>query len=969
MTSGHPHHRQPGRPTVAPNARQGRARSALLAMLMVLLLIATACPSSSTEAADGDDSGDTSNDDQASDGAGNDSSSDGSDGDGSTDSDGGGGDGGGSNPDVPREVDASGFDDHTVSAIASVEEYFALARTEEGKDQSVVKFTIPNLTGDDVDSRNTRWFDSNFYALHDEWYWFRLLNGQEVPLLDTEPVEDLSFETIQDAYDWAEAQDTGDLPLDLRFTAAGRMYSNEYYDLALRNDDKTYGLGSLVHYPPNELSDVGRWVIEMEFSELTTPESVEAFFTALSSTLPDEIGDNLLWVVRSPHQRDTAQEMEATGAAYADAVVQYRDLVPQGQVAVYNEGLAAGRLRLISPDGDELTDATDTDILIMENVPDWLPPASALLTSAPQTPLAHVNLLARNRGIPNASISGLLNDPAITRAAEIRSFAIVRATRTGELDITLITRDEFNEWQESQKQDRIAVPAVDPDDIDVTVDLTELATTLSSEAGPDGLGDGDIDDWRPIIGGKAAGFLTLLNTDGVTTPDQPLAVTVGPYTRHLAQVEDELQAMLTLEAFTTQERIKPGRARFLLLEGGEDFANTYPDEDDAEFLESFTRDHADDPAISAILEADGFKKLLRDTPMAAADLDALTEALETNFGNLSETQGLRFRSSSSVEDIEGFSGAGLYDSNTGYFDPGVLPDENDQNRTVEWAIKKTWASYWGFEAFEERRRENVDHQSGAMAVLVHPRFDDPLEVNNGVATVTLTDPSGADGEATVVINTQLGAVSVTNPDPDDIQLPEVVEVEVDGDDLTIERGDRSTLVPDGEVLTDQAIDELTDQLVTVTQAWRDQINADLNANQAVTTVTLDFEFKTMDRVWPAVEPGSTNGAPAAADRLVIKQARSLDPGLRGIPNELLAAPIPRDVLARAAKVDRYRCGNGTGWSILTDPLANPDPGFSEQPLELGRDVGDCEPETVLQTSDQLLVDLLATGTGLSINNS
>ena len=75
--------------------------------------------------------------------------------------------------------------------------------------------------------------------------------------------------------------------------------------------------------------------------------------------------------------------------------------------------------------GAELGDAQAGDIVITEHVPDWLPQASALITSDPQTPLAHVNLLARNRGIPNASQAGIHDDAGLRQAARVRAHAIV----------------------------------------------------------------------------------------------------------------------------------------------------------------------------------------------------------------------------------------------------------------------------------------------------------------------------------------------------------------------------------------------------------------------------------------------------------------------------------------------------------------------------------------------------------------
>ncbi len=848
---------------------------------------------------------------------------------------------------------SSGFDDHTVGQIESIDEFFALGRGQgdDANPLATVKFTIPDLEGSEV-----HWFDSNFYQLHDEWYWFRLLNGQRVPGLDTEPVDPpMTFETIEEIYVWAQAQG-GDLPLDLRFTSDGdRLYSDRYYQLVLRDPDKTYGVGSLINFPPIGSSDRDRWVIELEFSELTTPESVGQFIDRLGATLPTEIGDRLEWVVRSPAQEETAQLMISTNDRYADRVVHYSDLVEAGQVAVYNEGITAGRLLHVK-DASDLNNAKSSDILLMENVPDYLPPAAALLTSAPQTPLAHVNLLARNRGIPNASVAGLLDDPSITQAARIRGYAVVQTSGTEGLAITLITKQQYDDWNNRPGPSEVSVPQVDLDATATVMSLTELAATIDDED--------DVEELRPVIGGKSAGFLALLGAEGVTTPDFPLAITVAPYFDHLTKVEAELEAMLSDADFKSDSRV-----RFLLLEGSEEFLDTYESDADAEFLEEFDRRHPNGP-IRVILDADGFMNLFRDVDLDEDDLDEITDSLTENFASFTYLQGLRFRSSSSVEDIEGFVGAGLYDSNTGYLKPDLLPDEDDHKRTVERAIKKTWASYWSAEAFEERKLANVDHRSGGMGVLVHARFDDPLEVNNGVATFTLLPGGGAEA----VINTQLDDVSVTNPDPLSGDLPEEVVVTVAADgSWEIERVASSTLVPDGVVLDDDAIGELVEQLQSVALLWRDRVNSSLPELRQIETITLDYEFRTMDTGWPAVQEGI-----ALDPRLIVKQARSLDPGLRGIPAEVLALEVPRDVLARASLVNRVRCPDGEGFEVFTDPMVLPDVGYSVEPFVLGaiadrdtvveRDTA-CTRTQLYVTPARELVELLATGEGLAAFDS
>lgn len=212
--------------------------------------------------------------------------------------------------------------------------------------------------------------------------------------------------------------------------------------------------------------------------------------------------------------------------------------------------------------------------------------------------------------------------------------------------------------------------------------------------------------------------------------------------------------------------------------------------------------------------------------------------------------------------------------------PGTCAPSASTNPTIATrrsnALLRAWSSYWSFEAFEERRLAQIDHLSGAMGLTVHARFDDELERNNGVATFTFL-PGGEADDAVVEINVQAGAVDVTNPDPDDIQLPEVIRITRRAGAIAVERLAGSTLLTDGDhVLDDDAIQELFAQVAAVADRWRSRLNQSLPVAQQVSTVVLDFEFKTVERGWPRLV-GGERPLPA---RLVLRQVRSLDPGLR-----------------------------------------------------------------------------------------
>ena len=71
------------------------------------------------------------------------------------------------------------------------------------------------------------------------------------------------------------------------------------------------------------------------------------------------------------------------------------------KVEVLNEGKGIGYLRYIKSGEEDNYRPSAEDILIYESLPKRVPPVSGIITLEPQTPLSHINLLAKNRGTFN----------------------------------------------------------------------------------------------------------------------------------------------------------------------------------------------------------------------------------------------------------------------------------------------------------------------------------------------------------------------------------------------------------------------------------------------------------------------------------------------------------------------------------------------------------------------------------------
>jgi len=147
-------------------------------------------------------------------------------------------------------------------------------------------------------------------------------------------------------------------------------------------------------------------------------------------------------------------------------------------------------------------------------------------------------------------------------------------------------------------------------------------------------------------------------------------------------------------------------------------------------------------------ELKAFRKTVKNSKVNPELLKKVEEKLNAQ----SDFKNFRFRSSTNAEDMEGFNGAGLYDSKTAVI--------GDSVKTVEKAILDVWSSFWNFRAFQERDLFGINHESCAMGVLVHRSFPD--EKANGVL---ITRNMYRDRYAGITVNVQLGEESVVKPEP------------------------------------------------------------------------------------------------------------------------------------------------------------------------------------------------------------
>lgn len=431
------------------------------------------------------------------------------------------------------------------------------------------------------------------------------------------------------------------------------------------------------------------WTYEISPYDTATAEQIErAYETIKRNTY---FAEELYF-----HPTSEAVGREAEKLPPTVKVITTEELYAGQQFQILNTGETYAQLRFIR--SSEL--ATDylsfRELVVLDRVPNDISVVSGIITEQFQTPLSHINVLSQNRGTPNMGLREAWDHEQL-RALEGQWVHLVVEVDGWRIEPT--TRQEADAWWEEHRPAMVQVPGRDLSVQEITDIEDVLDPNLTvAEA---------IDEAIPAFGGKASNYAVLPKIGGNLNPPRAFAVPVFFYAQFLEQ-----------NGFDTR-----------------------------------IEDMLDDPAFrDDVATRDATLERLRED-MKAAPLDAdFEQALMTKLEAEYPGVRMRFRSSTNAEDLEGFTGAGLYTSKSG--EPGSTVDP------VADAVRTVWSSVWLFRAFEEREYRSIDHLAVGMSLLVHRSFPD--EEANGVAlTANIFDQTGA--EPGFYVNVQEGEASVVKP--------------------------------------------------------------------------------------------------------------------------------------------------------------------------------------------------------------
>jgi len=292
---------------------------------------------------------------------------------------------------------------------------------------------------------------------------------------------------------------------------------------------------------------------------------------------------------------------------------------------------------------------------------------------------------------------------------------LVKLTVTGQdYSLSLATHDEANRWWAASRPVAQVTPQLQADDIG----LPDLCAVGFSKIG--------------AVGGKAAylGEMCNLKDKGITTPGG-FVIPVYQYLSHMQSTGIDM----LIDGLITSEGLRYARSPEVQLYNIQSSIKSMP--------------------ISQKLISD-----IQDRMRAFGSSKVI------------------LRSSANAEDIQGFTGAGLYRSK-------VISTKASE-KEIAAALRAVWGSLWNIRAYRERVWYRIDNSATAMAVIVQPFVSDV--VANGVAVTANPFHHRRPGH---FINAQTMAANITGATGE--VLPESLIVYTFTDDLETVLFSRSSL--------------------------------------------------------------------------------------------------------------------------------------------------------------------------------
>lgn len=410
--------------------------------------------------------------------------------------------------------------------------------------------------------------------------------GNVVHLLST-ATYDLHYTFVREQIEHLPHLDRCDEDQGAEFRRGWNAFSRAQYDE--KKGERRYLLGTLDRYASG-----GQQTMHFSAGDQISAELMgRAFFTTIA-----HVPDPTKWFLHPQSGGQALKMQEINGEAPILGVnAPYRGQTVQPLTRA--EGF--GVLRFVPVGELDRTTLGPEVIVVTDDVPNDIAMVGGLVTEAFQTPLAHVNLLSRNRNTPNMALRNARNDPRLLPLFD--KLVRLEVTSAG-FEVREASNEEAQAYWDSRRPtgERVAP----------RLDTTVRGIQVLARHGVNSL---------PSIGAKAAQLAQLARVAGsaqcaglVPTPVNAFAVPVVHSIEHL-------EASGALQIFNDEQAAL-----------------------------------SDPTQRTAVLER--MRAAILAHPVDRTLLAQMHVQISTHFG----TRRVRLRSSSNTEDLPEFNGAGLYTS-------------------------------------------------------------------------------------------------------------------------------------------------------------------------------------------------------------------------------------------------------------------------------------------------------------------
>ena len=353
-----------------------------------------------------------------------------------------------------------------------------------------------------------------------------------------------------------------------------------------------------------------RWVLNIRrYNYADSHQQLADMLSGLRALLSDRLmtgfGEPLLFLYEKPgsFRRPHVNQISELVAAGFETITERAMIKAAGGslVSVLNPGEAIGYLKLVKT-REPVQGLTPRHIAVFEDTPARIPPVTGIITLEPQTPLSHVNLLAKNRGTPNVSTARIGLLPNLERL--IGKLVRMTARSNGSVSFEEVGLAVAEKFWKARSQSELEVPAIAASSLQ-PIDFANASQTDKS---------------LPNIGSKASNYATIQSRIGPQFVKPGFGLSFAHYLRIAAEPKTKalIQTLLARKGTLSPEEINQQLA------------------DIRTHIRKETSDEAIAPSISAVQAV-------------------ITKMPPT-------VKRIRLRSSTNSEDLPTFNGAGLYES-------------------------------------------------------------------------------------------------------------------------------------------------------------------------------------------------------------------------------------------------------------------------------------------------------------------